>query len=173
MNRMTLGGLGAAAIVAFSSVASAQDAAPPAPATQLTADALAPAADATHVATLRSTAAPAEGQTPREGTAWVVADPQSNSVKWTIEYTGVTVGSASLLCTGVRPQAGGAGAAASTSIDLGADGTNSPIQGETANVEPDLFAAIQAGACVVILAPPTPGPGGIRGPLTAVPPTPP
>jgi hypothetical protein len=169
MNRIVIGGIGATAILLVTSgLVSAQQAAPPAaPAAQLTADALVPAADATHIATLRSTAAAVEGQTPRAGTAWVILDPQNNTVKWTIEYTGVSVGRASLICTGVQAPAGGA--AAATTLDLGTERTATPIQGETAQVAQELFAAIQGGTCIVVLAPATPGPGGIRGALNAVP----
>lgn len=151
---------------------------PPAAPAQLTQAPMVPAGDATHVATLRSTAAAVEGATPRAGTAWVLLDPQNNSMKWTIEYTGVDVAMATLVCSGLTA-APGAGAAPATpaagsptagnTIDLAANGTNTPIQGETAGLGPEMFAAVQGGNCIVVLGPAARGPGGIRGALAAVP----
>lgn len=117
---------------------------------------------ATHAATLTGTGA--------EGMAWVEVDEQNLALKWTIEYTGATATGAWISCDAAAPAAGagaapaaGGGAAAVAGagqepnrIDLA--GTNaadrglaSPMQGESAGLDPALFALVASGVCSVVI----------------------
>lgn len=80
----------AALLLLGTSIAAIAQAPPPADDAQVTAD------TATHTAMLTGTG---------EGTAWFLVDPQNNTVRWHIEYTGAEPTGAAIMCP---PEEGGA-----------------------------------------------------------------
>lgn len=114
-NHMTRGGrYGVAALLLLgtSVAAIAQQATPPA-----AGDMMVTADTATHTAALTGTG---------EGTAWFFADEQNNSIRWTIEYTGVEPTGASIMCPGPADAAAG---------DVVAEGTTAGLMGPITMVD--------------------------------------
>ena len=170
--------LGIALLLGTAAIAVAQT--PAAPPVQTTLAAMVPAGDATHIAMLGrnggALAAPVAGAPAApalaSGTAWFKLDPQNNTVTWTIEYAGLTPTSAGILCTPAAAPAGTpiqVAAAGANTLDLAVDGrVTSPLQGDTAGVDPALFALLEGGRCMLIMDV-GPGPGAIRGAIRMVP----
>ncbi|MCW5714988.1 MAG: hypothetical protein KIT43_10795 [Bauldia sp.] len=88
-------------------------------------DTMVTAETATHMATLTGTG---------EGTAWFLADPQNNTIRWTIEYTGIEATGASIKCPGPTDDAGAApaGDAADTPTTGGLTGQIMLVHGADA-----------------------------------------
>jgi hypothetical protein len=81
-------GAGAALLIGASALVLAQDVqTPPA---QTTENPAVPAADATHIAVLTGAEEVPPVQTGGTGAAWVMFDDQTNTLTWTVEYTGLT-----------------------------------------------------------------------------------
>lgn len=92
-------------------------------ATQTTENPMVPVGDATHIAHLGMAGGDAAGN----GMAWLRLDPQNNTLKWTIEYTGGgEITAASIMCAEADDMAagaaGGANAGAAGGANAGAAG---------------------------------------------------
>jgi hypothetical protein len=123
-------------------------------------------ASATHVAHLTGANEVPSNTTGGTGTAWILFDPQNNTLSWTVEYTGLTGDATGAHFHGPADAAGTAGVVISlTTADVGA--LASPIQG-TAQISPEQAAQLTGGQWYVnIHTAANPG-GEIRGQVEAV-----
>lgn len=114
-------------------------------------DAMVHADTATHMAELTGTG---------EGTAWFAVDEQNNSIRWSIEYTGIEATGASIMC----PADAGAAAVGAPAAGADADmGTTGGLTGQITRVDRAEGAAPAAGGADT----PAPAAGADAGPAMA------
>ncbi len=152
-------GLGAATLLAgASAIAIAQT---PAPATPE--DPFVTETTATHHAELTGANEVPAVTTAATGEAWILIDPQNNSVRWYVTYEGLTGPATGAPIHGPA----GEGENADVIIDLGTGDTvdryNSPIEGETTGLTAEQIAQAEAGQWYVNIHTEANPAGEIRG----------
>lgn len=126
-------GFGTAALIATTAAVLAQPAATP----------LVTPESATHTAVLTGADEVPPVQTAATGNAWVLFDPQTNTLSWTVEYTGLSGPATGAHFHGPADVGAGAGVVLSLVADAAA-GFASPIQG-TATITAEQAAQFTAG----------------------------
>lgn len=153
-------GMGAALLLGASAIAIAQTPADDPFVTEMS---------ATHWAELSGANEVPANETTGTGTAWILVDPQNNTIRWHVEYEGLTGP-----VTGAHfhgPAAEGENAGVVISLVEGAEpgALDSPIEGETGGLTADQMAEITGGMWYVNLHTEANPGGEIRGQVVANP----
>ncbi len=145
------GAVGAAALIATTAAVLAQPAANP----------LVTPESATHTAALTGADEVPPVQTTATGNAWVLFDPQTNTLSWTVEFTGLSGPATGAHFHGPADVGAAAGVVLSLVADAAA-GFASPIQG-TATITPEQAAQFTGGMWYVNIHTAANPAGEIRG----------
>ena len=118
---------------------------------------------ATHYAELTGANEVPANTTAGTGEAWIIIDPQNNSVRWTVTYEGLTGPATGAHIHGPAAE----DANADVIIDLGTGDTagryDSPIQGETTGLTAEQMTQVEAGQWYVNIHTEANPAGEIRG----------